>query len=110
MIKTNFTIQFFDSEGRDPILRFLRRFDRATIGHISRGIALLEEHGKGTGMPDVKKISGQLYELRIRGKNELRLLFTQQGDTVYILHIYKKQTQKLPRKELKLALKRLTII
>lgn len=58
-------------------------------------------------MPHVKILGGGLYELRIRGKEELRIFYSFEGRTIYLLHGLKKQTQKAPQKELDTALVRL---
>ena len=110
MSEENFIVHLFDTEARNSILKFSRKFDRQTRARIMRGISLLKLHGKNAGMPDVKKIDKELYELRIRGNTQLRFLFCQHGKVVHILHAFKKKTRKLPQKELRLAKKRLTNI
>lgn len=62
------------------------------------------------GMPYVKKIRADLYELRVRGKEETRFLFTVSKKTITVLHGFKKKRNKIPQKEIKIALKRLTLI
>jgi phage-related protein len=56
------------------------------------------------GLPHSKALGGGIYELRIRGKEELRFFycFTKQR-TIYLLHAFKKQTQQTPHKDFDLA-------
>ncbi len=67
-------------------------------------------YGTHAGWPFVKRIEKGLFELRIRGTVEIRLIFVVLGSTVVILHGFRKKTQKLPLKDLRLAKKRLTLV
>lgn len=67
-------------------------------------------YGSRAGWPFVKKIEKGLFELRIRGATEIRFIFVAYGSDIMILHGFKKKTQKLPLKDLRLAKKRLTLI
>ncbi|TSC85991.1 MAG: Uncharacterized protein G01um101416_755 [Microgenomates group bacterium Gr01-1014_16] len=71
---------------------------------------LLQKHGPDLGMPHSKIITSGLNELRVRGKNEIRIFYTFKGKSIYFLHAFKKQTQKTPDKEIKTANQRLTLI
>lgn len=57
-----------------------------------------------------KKIRKDLYELRITGQEQIRVLYTTQGRTIILLHAFKKKTQKIPLKEIKTALSRLELL
>lgn len=59
------------------------------------------------GAQNIKKVQNKLFELRIRGKEKIRFLFTCRGQNFYILHGFKKKTNKIPKKEIILAIKRL---
>ena len=48
-----------------------------------------------------------LYELRIRGKIEIRIFYSFRKNFIYLLHVFKKQAQKTPNKELDIAIQRL---
>jgi len=48
-----------------------------------------------------------LSELRIRGKEELHIVYCFKNQAIYLLHAFKKQTQKTPQKELETAQKRM---
>jgi len=58
-------------------------------------------------MPHVKKVSRLLYELRVRGEQEVRIFFTIQDEKVFFIHGFIKKTQKTPRWEIEIAEKRL---
>lgn len=86
---------------------FIRKLDPISRGKISKAITLLKDHGPLVGMPYSKKIDSQLYELRIRGRQEMRILYAIKQDQIILLNAFKKQTQKLPLREIVTALKRL---
>lgn len=99
-------IVFESRRGEKPVEEFIKSLDSSTIAKVAHEIDLLEKHGPYLGMPHVKKISPDLYELRIRGKQEVRILYGFVKNNIYLLHAFKKQTQKTPRREIDTALKR----
>lgn len=77
---------------------------KAKIAHI---VKLLKQYGNKLGLPHSKALGSGLYELRIRGKEELRIIYCfAKQKTIYLLHGFKKQTQQIPLKELDIGLKR----
>lgn len=75
---------------------------------IIHNVRLLKQYGNMLGLPHSKALGEGLYELRIRGKEEIRIIYCfHQNRTIYLLHAFKKQTQKLPLKEFELASKRM---
>lgn len=57
-------------------------------------------------MPHSKQICPGLFELRIRGIQEARLLYMFQDQNIIILHGFLKKSMQLPMKEVALALRR----
>lgn len=90
-----------------PVEEFVKAQNFQTKSKIIHLIDLLQKHGPILGMPHSKKLISKLYELRIRGKQETRILYCFKKEKIYLLHAFKKQTQKTPRKEMEIALKRL---
>ncbi len=93
--------------GEKPIEKFIKSCESPTVAKILHHLNLLEKHGPILGMPHTKKLSSNLYELRIRGKQEIRIIYTFVGKNIYLLHIFKKQTQKTPSKEITISLNRI---
>lgn len=109
MEETIWTILTFEtSSGEKPIDEFIKGQQPSAKAKIAHIVKLLRQHGNKLGMPYSKALGSGLYELRIRGKEELRILyvFTPQR-TIYLLHAFKKQKQETPQKELDLALQRM---
>lgn len=64
------------------------------------------EYGPFLKPPDIKKIQNKLYELRIPGKTAIRIFYTVVQGEYYLLHAFKKKSQKTPTRELKVAIDR----
>lgn len=73
---------------------------------------LLLEFGSNLGMPHTRAMSDGLFELRIRGKEGIARVFycTLVGKRIVMLHGFVKKSQKTPKKELRVAQKRLVEI
>jgi phage-related protein len=79
---------------------------RARFDHIKQ---LLAESGPVHLPPNyIKHIGGQLWELRIKGKDGIARAFfvTAAGQRLVILRVFTKKTQKTPPREIELARKR----
>ncbi len=100
-------IVFESARGEKPVEEFIRSLDSSTISKFSHGFDLLEKHGPILGMPHSKKLAQDLYELRIKGKQEVRIIYCFIGKKIYLLHGFKKKTQKIPAREINIAQQRL---
>ena len=96
----------------DPeIEQFFSLLDKHSAAKTLRTIDLLEEFGYKLSMPHSKKVAEGLFELRIRGKQEIRIFFTFYKGGIYLLCGFVKKSQKIPKGRLEnamLKLKRLT--
>ena len=70
-------------------------------------IDFLEEYGPFLSGKYTKKLRKNLYELRITGKEQIRILYTVRQRSIILIHAFKKKTQRVPSKEIKTALLRL---
>lgn len=95
------------NSGEKVVDEFIKKQQPQAKAKIAHTVKLLKLYGNKLGLPHSKALGSGLYELRIRGKEELRIIycFTKQK-TIYLLHGFKKQTQQTPLKELNIALKR----
>lgn len=92
----------------DPkVERFISSLDKQTIAKVLRTIDLLEEFAHRLGMPHSKKVAKGLFELRVRGKQEVRIFYTFDHSVVYLLHGFIKKSPKTPSKELRAAIAKL---
>lgn len=101
-------IRFFQTaRGNYPVQGFIDDQDMATGAKITSYIDLLESHGPYLKPPYIKKIYNKLYELRISGKVAVRIFYTIRNGEYYLLHAFKKKSQKTPPREIKVALDRM---
>lgn len=95
-------ILFFNED----LSRFIDSLEKTTIMKLLRMLDLLEVNGSRLRMPHSKKIRSGLFELRIRGSQEVRLLYTFHDHKIIILHGLIKKTQSLLNLELAIAERR----
>lgn len=100
-------IVFKDTRGKDILNNFAYSLDQPTTAKITRLVGVLSQRGPFLYMPYSKKITTNIYELRIRGKQEITIFYTFKADAIYLLHIFQKKTQKTPIREIKTAKERL---
>ena len=95
---------------RSPVEEFILELDVNTQNKIVDVLILLKEFGITLGLPHVKKVAGtSLWELRILGSDNIRFFYiSRTGKTFLVLHGFQKKKQKTDKKEILLALKRLT--
>jgi phage-related protein len=70
-------------------------------------LEILDELGIHLGPPKLKKVTKEIYEVRIIGKNSIRILCCFCHNEIWILNAFVKKSQKLPQKEIKKAIHRL---
>ena len=86
---------------------FILSLEKLTIAKILRSLELLEKFKHRLSFPHTKKITFKLHELRIRGKQKIRLFYTFKKSNIYVLHGVIKKKNKIPRKEIIIAQKKL---
>jgi len=96
-------IQIFD----ESLEKFIKSLEKPTVAKVLRTIDLLELFGPRLGMPHAKRISEQLFELRIRGKQEVRIFYTFYKNKIILLHGFIKKSAKIPKKEMNNAFTKL---
>lgn len=74
-----------------------------------RIVNLIEGHGlEKLREPYVKHLQGPLWEIRMKGRDGIAraAYVTATGKRVVVVHVFPKKTQKTPRRELEIALRR----
>lgn len=97
---------FTNPRGDSPIKDFLNKLDDSSHAKTIKIIELLQTHGPALPPPYSKKLVKDIYELRTSGQIAVRILYTKYQNTFYLLHAFKKETQKTPLKEIQTALDR----
>lgn len=100
-------VKYFQTpRGEYPVKEFIEALDTPTRAKIARSIRLLVDYGPFVKPPYSKKLAPKLYELRIPGMIAVRIFYTAKENEYYLLHAFKKKTQKTPPKELQTAIDR----
>jgi len=90
----------------DSVEKFIESLEESTIAKVLRTLDVLEEFGPHVGMPHSKKVENKLFELRIKGKQEVRIFYAVHKSSVVLLHGFIKKSQKTPKQEIKTATRR----
>ena len=108
MEKPSLDIRFFKTDsGSEPVREWLRELpaiDRKTIGEDIKTV----QYGWPLGMPLVRKIDKDLWEIRIHLQNRIaRVLFIVSHGMIVLLHGFIKKSQATPKSDLQLAKNRM---
>jgi phage-related protein len=98
-------VEFLD-DGVRADLEALPQDIRASFLRISR---LIEAEGvHKLREPYVKHLEGPVWEMRMKGRDGIAraAYVTAMGQRVVVVHVFVKKTQKTPRREIEMALKR----
>jgi|SRR3989344_3832468 len=89
------------------IRKFINSFPEEDRIKVGKTIEILEKKEYSLEMPHCKKIENDLYELRIKSSKNIRIFYTFHQNNIALLHIIKKQSQKILTKDLNTARNRL---
>ena len=103
-------IEFYiDENGHIPVRDFLEGLDKVTYARFLASLEQVRVRNIQAREPLVRHVEGKIWEIREESKTNiyriLYIFFT--GKRIILLHGFVKKTQKLPRKELDIALRRL---
>lgn len=84
-------------------------FPKGILANFIHIVEMIEEFGSDLGMPYTSKVEKELFEIRAKGSEGIGRSFfcTTKRKKVVILHSFIKKTQKIPKKEIEIARKRL---
>lgn len=109
MINPRLIVVFYMSQsGNEPVRQFLKTLsieDKKNVGEDIKTV----QYGCPLGMPLVRKIDRDLWEIRTNTQiGILRIFFTVHAEYLVLLHAFIKKTQKTPMDELVIAKRRLS--
>ena len=99
------TIEFADA----AVLSELQVMPKDIVARFVRVSTLIQDFGlESVHEPYVKHLEGRLWEMRMKGRDGIAraVYVTATGRRVVIVHVFAKKTQKTPRREIELALKK----
>ena len=103
-----FKVVFYKTEnGKEPVREWLQTLTKPERKSIGEDIKTCQ-WGWPLGMPIVKKMDKDIWEVRSKLKNKIsRVFLTKLGNNLVLLHGFIKKTQKTPLNEMNLARERL---
>lgn len=95
-------------KGKSPAEDFITSLDEDTQDKFIYKKELLEHFGPQLRYPHTSEIGNGMFELRFKGKEgQVRVLFFFcYGKQIILTHGFVKKTQKIPKKEINIAIKR----
>lgn len=101
---------FSERQGEKFVKSFIDEQSLKIKGKYVGMIGFLSEYGPFLTERYTKKIRHDLYEIRITGREQIRVLYTVRGNKIILLHAFKKKTPKVPQKEIEVASSRLRVL
>lgn len=94
--------------GKEPVREWLKKLDSESRRRVGEDIATAE-FGWPVGMPLCRDLGKGLYEIRsnVTDGRIARVLFAVIDGEMVLLHAFIKKTQKIPQRDLDLAIKRM---
>jgi phage-related protein len=107
---SQWTVEFYTSRtGHSPVQEYVDQLTGREARSVVNALQLLQEYGLALGLPHVRPLESKLWELRIRGQRQHRVIYVAaMGHRFVLLHAFAKKTQQTPRREIDLALHRLS--
>ena len=102
---SDYKIVFYtDKSGSCPITEFLDSCSDSLRSKILRQFMYVCEFGISYRIPNIKKVTGtNFWELRILGKDNIRVFCIGNKRDVHIIQIFNKKKQKTPLNEIRTA-------
>ncbi len=94
----------------DFINKFIDTLDKRTRMSCHQALLELEISGNELTMPLSKYIGDGLFELRIKETANIRILYAFYNNSAWVLHIFKKKSDRIPQKDLDTARRRYRLL
>jgi len=99
---------FREDSGRSPVESFVDTLSTEEKVDTMVGIDMLRSHGVSLGRPWVAPLGKGLWELRVRTRRQLRILYFLNTQKIFVLlHAFVKKTRAVPDSEIRIATRRM---
>lgn len=89
---------------------FIKNLEPVVQARVLQSLDLLSDYNYKLGLPYSKSLRDGLFELRITGKKQIRIIYCFHKGKIYLLHALVKKQNKIPKRDLDLAKKRLILL
>ena len=89
---------------------FINDLDAKASIKVKKRLALLRDYGHLIRMPHSRYIAPGIFELRMIGKDNIRLIYTFKNDTTIIFHAYVKKTEEITNQEMAIIKQKFTLL
>ena len=97
--------RYATARGRSPIDEYLDGLSAAEAAKVAAVLESIKRDGLAAPLVSMRQIRGKLWELRV---SQTRIFYVVVvGDTMVLLHAYKKQGQRAPAREIETASRRM---
>ena len=93
------------ASGRSPVLDYVHDLSKPERARLLEALHQVEQYGFDAVRTQFRQIEGKLWEIKVSAHRVFYVMVQQ--EEMVLLHAYKKQGQKLPLRELEVALKRM---
>ena len=101
-------VYFREPSGRSPVESFIDGLAVDEKVDVMVAIDMLRSHGIALGRPWVAPLGRGLWELRIRSRRQLRILYFLNSERTFVLlHGFAKKSREVPPSEIKIASRRM---
>ena len=92
------------------IQKFIDELDNDTEAHVMHALVELSHYGNELTAPLSKPLGHKLFELRILKPMHVRIIYAFYNNQAWVLHIFKKKTDKIPLRDIELAKQRYKLL
>ena len=101
-------IYFKQASGKEPVKEYIDKLPNILSAQVLTALKDIQENGIVKALVTCRQIEGKLWEIKLDAKRIFYVLID--GPTMVLLHAYKKQSQKAPKKEISVAKKRMKLV
>ncbi|USN51645.1 MAG: type II toxin-antitoxin system RelE/ParE family toxin [Myxococcales bacterium] len=101
-------VYFRQATGKEPVRQYIDKLPSEVAAYVLAAIKDIKEHGLDKALVTCRQIEGKLWEIKIDAQRVFYVVID--GPTMVLLHAYKKQGQKAPKKEISVAKKRMKLV
>lgn len=96
---------YLSGSGQSPVEKYLGDLPEAEKAEVYAAFQDLRTRGLKEALVSLRQIEGKLWEIRVSQQRVFYVMV--EGPLMVLLHVYKKQSQKAPKREIHLAKNRM---